>query len=411
MRPQKDFERIPVIKKLKGRSFFLGLLPLFVLAHLFHHLVTALPTPLLPFIRNDFALDYAQSGLVVSAFSLAYGIGQVPAGVLADRIGARILITIGICGVAIAGLLVGLSQAYIMVLVFLALMGIVGGGYHPAAAPLISSSVKPESQGRALGIHLIGGSGSFFVAPIIAAAIAAKWGWRGSFIGLAIPTMIFGIIFYALLGRLAVKREAQQVITDQPEERPSSPGRLRQLVAFLVLTVFTQAVTFSTIAFIPLFMVDHFGVTEGTAAAFLAIIYSAGLWASPLGGYISDRLGRVPIVLTVCFIAGPVLYLLNQVPYGPYGIGIGALLLIIGMIMYVRMPTSEAYIIGRTSERHRSTILGIYYFSNMEIGAVFAPLMGSLIDKYGFYTSFNIAAASMFIVTLACSVFLWGSRD
>lgn len=382
-----------------------------MLAHLTHHLLTALPTPLLPFIRDDFALDYAQSGLVISAFSLAYGIGQVPAGVLADRIGARTLITIGICGVAVAGLLVGLSQAYIMVLIFLALMGIAGGGYHPAASPLISASVEPEKRGRALGIHLIGGSGSFFLAPIVAAAIAATWGWRGSFIGLAIPTMVFGIIFYLLLGRLAARGETQQVITGQPEERPSSQGRLRQLVAFMVLTVFTQAVTFSTIAFIPLFMVDHFGVTEAAAATFLAVIYSAGLWASPLGGYISDRLGRVPVVLTTCFIAGPAIYLLNQVPYGPYGIGIGALLLVIGMIMYVRMPTSEAYIIGRTSERHRSTILGIYYFSNMEIGAVFAPAMGYLIDRFGFYTSFNIAASSVFVVTLACSVFLWGSRD
>ncbi|MBA7617060.1 Multidrug resistance protein MdtG [subsurface metagenome] len=330
---------------------------------------------------------------------------------LADRIGARVLITIGICGVAVTGLLVGLSQTYIMVLVFLALMGIVGGGYHPAAAPMISASVEPEKQGLALGIHLMGGSASFFLAPLVAAAIAVVWGWRGSFIGLAIPTMVLGIIFYILLGRRADRREVQQVTTDQPpEEMPSSPDRWRQLVAFMVLTVFTQAVTFSTIAFIPLFMVDHFGVTEGTAAIFLAIIYSAGLWASPLGGYISDRLGRIPVVLTTCFISGPALYLLNQVPYGPYGVGIGALLLLTGMIMYVRMPVSEAYIIGRTAEHHRSTMLGIYYFSNMEIGAVFAPLMGSFIDQFGFSTSFTIAGTSIFVVTLACSIFLRGSR-
>ncbi len=382
-----------------------------MLAHLAHHLLTSLPAPLLPFIRDEFTLDYTQSGLVVSAFSLAYGIGQVPAGVLADRFGARRLITIGICGVAVAGILVGLSQTYIMVLIFLALMGIVGGGYHPAASPLISASVEPENRGRALGIHLIGGSGSFFVAPLVAAAIAVTWGWRGSFIGLAVPTMVLGIIFYLILGRRVGRGEVQQVTTDQLEEKPSSPGRWRQLVAFLVLTVSTQAIVFSTIAFIPLFMVDHFKVTEGAAAAFLAIIYFAGLWASPLGGYISDHLGRVPVVLTVCFLTGPVLYLLNQVPYGPHGIGIGALLLLFGMIMYIRMPAAEAYIIDRTSERHRSTILGIYYFSNMEMGAVLAPVMGSLIDRFGFYTSFSIAAAFIFVIALACSVFLWRSRD
>ena len=82
--------------------------------------------------------------MVVSAFGIAYGIGQIPAGFLADRIGPRKVITVGICGVAVAGLLVGFSQTFVMMLVFLALMGIAGGGYHPAAAPLITASVKPD---------------------------------------------------------------------------------------------------------------------------------------------------------------------------------------------------------------------------------------------------------------------------
>ena len=88
-------------------------------------------------IRSDFALDYTQSGLVVSVIGLSIGFGQLPAGWLADRLGPRILITIGISGVAVAGLLVGLSRTYITMIVFLALMGVLSGGYHPAAPPLI----------------------------------------------------------------------------------------------------------------------------------------------------------------------------------------------------------------------------------------------------------------------------------
>ncbi len=379
-----------------------------MLAHFSHHLLTALPVPLLPFIRDYFALDYTQAGLLISVFSLSYGIAQLPAGWLADRIGPRIMITISISGVALVGLMVVFSQTYVMLIALLALMGVVGGGYHPSASPMISASVEPKSRGRALGFHLIGGSGSYFLAPLIAAAIAAIWGWRGSFIGLAVPTMIFGIVFYLLLGRRANMDKTQQATTRHHDQTPSPPGYLRRLVPFIILTTFTQAVTFSIITFIPLFMVDHFGVGEGTAAAFLSIIYFAGLWASPLGGYLSDRLGRIPVVVAAALITGPLIYLLSL---ASNSLGIGALLLIIGIMMYIRMPASESYIIGQAPERYRSMIYGIYYSAGIEGGAVLTPVTGYLIDRFGFYSSFTIAAIAIVTVTLICSVFLRSKQD
>ena len=107
-------------------------------------------------IRDDFNLSYTQAGLVVSAFSLSYGCSQLPAGWLADRISYRVLITIGICGVAVAGLLVGLSNTYIMAIIFLVFMGIAGGGYHPSAAPLIGASTEiiTEKLKKFRQIHL-----------------------------------------------------------------------------------------------------------------------------------------------------------------------------------------------------------------------------------------------------------------
>jgi len=381
---------------------------LFVLAHFAHHLLTALPVPLLPFIRDDFALDYTQSALVVSAFTLSYGIGQLPAGRLADRIGPRMLITIGISGVALAGLLVGLSQSYMMMLVFLVLMGLLGGGYHPAASPAISASVEPENRGRALGLHMIGGSASYFLSPVIAAAIAAIWGWRSPFIGLAIPAIGLGILFYVLLGRRVAIKEAEHGTISNHKQTASISGRLRRLAPFLTLSTFTQALIISIISFIPLFLVDHLGISKEMAAASIALIYSSGLWAGILGGYLSDHLGRIPVILVTCLVAGPVIYLLNLVSPGW---STAALLIIIGMIMYVRAPVSEAYIIDQTSERNRSTILGIYYFSSMEGGGVLTPAIGYLVDHFGFYTSFTIAAIALFVVTLVCAIWLRGSRE
>jgi MFS family permease len=359
-------------------------------------------------IRSDFGLDYTQSGFVISAFMLSYGIGQLPAGLLADRIGPRMLMTTGIFGVAVAGLLVGLSHTYLMMIVFLVVMGLLAGGYHPAAPPLISASVRPENLGRALGLHMIGGGASFFLAPIMAAWIAATWGWRGPFIALAVPAAVVGIVLYLVLGRRGLAKKSQLKGAPSQEKKAPSQGRLSRLAYFIFLATFTHAVLFSTMSFIPLFLVDHFLIPEATAAALIAVIYSAGLWVGPIGGYLSDRLGRVPVVLTVCTITGPLIYLLNL---APYRWGIVALLFAMGITIYVRMPVSEAYIVGRTSERHRSTVLGIYFFGSMEGGGVFAPIMGYLIDQLGFSATFTIAGAAVITVALVCSVLLTKGHD
>jgi MFS family permease len=404
----RSYRKENAIKTEDVRSLFSGLLPLFVLAHFAHHLLTALPVPLLPMIRSDFGLDYTQSGFVISAFVLAYGMGQVPAGLLGDRVGPRILITTGILGVALAGLLVGLSHTYLTMIVFLVLMALLAGGYHPAAPPLISASVKPENLGRALGLHMIGGGVSFFLAPLMAAGIGATWGWRSSFITLAVPAAIFGVLLYVLLGQRLVAKRVQSQTTKTYDEETPDPRRFRRLAYFIFLSTFTHAVLYSTISFVPLFLVDHFLIPKATAAALIAIIYSAGLWVGPIGGYLSDRWGRVPVILTVCTITGPLIYLLNL---APYRWGIVVLLVVMGITIYVRMPVAEAYIVGQTSQRRRSTVLGIYFFGNMEGGGVLTLIMGYLIDQYGFSASFTLAGAVALAVTLVCSVLLWSSRE
>lgn len=378
-----------------------------MLAHFAHHLLTALPIPLLPMIRRDFALDYTQAGLVISAFTLAYGLSQLPAGWLADYIGRRIMITIGIAGVALAGLMVGLSQTYIMVMIFLVLMGFMGGGYHPAAPPMISESVQPERRGWALGLHMIGGSASYFLAPLMAAAIAVSWGWRGSFVTLAVPTLILGIVMYIILGRLTGARRAKHDKVSSENQAQPAPKHMRHLASFMTMSMLIHAITLSVVAFIAVFLVDHFGIGEGAAAAFIALVYSAGLWASPLGGYLSDRLGAVTMVLAAGFIAGPAIYLLGLIPFG---VGIGVLMLIIGMTMYVRMPVAEAYIVKQTSERNRSAVLGINAFGGMEGAGVLTPVLGLIIDRYGFYAGFTIAGATVFLTTIIGYIMLRGHR-
>ena len=389
------------------RRLFSGLLPLFVLAHLSHHLVTALPGPLLPYIRDEFALDYTRLGFVMSAFGVIYGICQLPGGWLADRIGSRILLTIGIVGVSITGLLAGMSTNYLMLIASLVLMGILGGGYHPAATTMIAVTVAPKRRAAALGYHMIGGSASYFLAPLIAASIAAAWGWRGPFIVLAIVGIIFGIVLHIILGKRVSYQEAVARETVTVAEAPAAPGHLKRVITVIVMSSFTQAMTISIISFIPVFLVDTFSTSKEVAAASISLVYFMGLWAGPFGGYVSDRLGRITVIAAMGVLASAMVYLLN---IAPYGFGTGAVLVIIGIALYFNTTVAQAYIVDQTPAKRRSTVLGIYFFGNMEGTGILTPILCYLIDHLGFHTTFMYSSAAIMATLVVCSAILWLGR-
>jgi MFS family permease len=176
----------------------------------------------------------------------------------------------------------------------------------------------------------------------------------------------------------------------------------------MILSLFTGGITSSITSLIPLYVVDVHHGSEVSAAMYFTIYASAGIWASPLGGYLSDRLGRVPLIVVSSLLAGVIIYLINVVPAG---FGLGSMMLLLGAMNFIRMPVSEAYIIGQTTERNRSTVYGIYYFSMTETSAVFAPIMGYLSDNWGFENSFTWASLATLGIIIVCSFFLRGSRN
>ncbi|MEW6334270.1 MAG: MFS transporter [Thermodesulfobacteriota bacterium] len=389
---------------MKPRALLGTMMPLFIVGHFSHHVLTSITIPLIPFIRSAFDLDYTQSGLVISAFTLANGIGQLPAGWLADRVEPRKLLTVGISGVALAGVLVGLSQTWLLMLAALILMGILSGGYHPTAPPLISAWVKPEHLGRALGLHNIGGGASHFLTPLIAVAVANAWGWRNAYIAMGIPTALFGILFYLRLGQLNAREKAAPAPAGRKEGAASArPEPMSRIVIFLVFSTFTAAVILSVVSFVPLLLVDHFHIAKERASALLALIYVAVFWASPLGGTLSDRVGSLRVTFTVCFLAGPVIFLLTALPFGW---GIHLLLVLVGTVIFARMSASETFIVSKAPPERRSTILGIYFFTGMEAGGILTPVLGYGIDQLGFRTAFTIAGGAVFLVTVLCAFLL-----
>jgi MFS transporter, FSR family, fosmidomycin resistance protein len=393
----------------KKRSFLLTTLPYFILAHATHHLLTALPQPMLPYIQQEFGLNYKESAAITSAFSLSSGASQLPSGWLADRIGPTILITIGILGVAVGGLFVGLSHSYVVLIIAMVFMGLMAGGYHPASTPLISMMVPAKLRGRALGLHLIGGNSSFFLAPLIAGGIAAAWGWRGAYTTLAIPTAVLGVFFFFYLNRHFSKSNMEEIKRKQAEETPPQPGYKRRLWGFLIMMVIGGGAGATVNSFLSLFMVNELGASKEVAAMSLSIIFSSGLWAGPIGGFISDRVGSTRVIIITGILSGLMIFALNAVHQVGWGLWI--VLWVMGVIQAMRFPVTEVFIMGQAPARYRSTIYGVYYSTMQYTGAIFAPIMGGFIDSYGFRPMFTFAAYSVTAVAVVTSFLIWDAKN
>lgn len=388
--------------RIKPSNILPAWLILFTLGHFSHDLLTALLTPLLPFIHDEFGLDYTRTGLLLSVFSITYGLSQLPSGWLADRLGPRVLMAASICGVAAGGVIIGLSPNYILLLIGLGLMGILGSGYHPAAVPLVASTMDFTKRGRAIGIHAIGGSASFFIAPFFAVACAVAWGWRSAFLLLAIPTLIFGIfLYFKMSGFKPYQYSARETQNSIPTQ-----GAIKQsgLYSFITLSSVVTVVTTTIIAFIPLFMAANFGYGPEAAGLMLAVIYLTGIFASPLAGFMSDRLGRIPILIGAGLVLLPVLYLMSQVSDGWH---IYLLLIILGGIIAFSQNSSESYIVGHVSREKCSSVLGTFYFISMAGVGVLSPILGALIDARNFTFSFILLGSLVATVSLLYLVWYW----
>ncbi len=343
----------------------------------------------------------------MSAFSIANGISQLPAGWLADRFGSRLMILLSVSGVALVGLLIGISHSYTALLVFLVLAAILGGGYHPASVATISSSVPSEYRGRALGFHFISGSAPFWVVPLLAAPIAVAWGWRSSYLTLAIPTVILGILLYIIMGRRRQTQADGSRTADSESTMTSAHIPWRQLVPFIIMSITIGTIVHSVLAYISLYAVDRLGVAETMAAMLVAISPAVSLLAAPVGGYLSDRFGSVPVLLVIGFLAIPFVYLLGKAPNVTTLV---VLLVATGIVASARMPTSESYIAGKIPPHRRATLFGIYFFASTEGPGLLTPVVGNLIDRFDFPSSFAMASMAMAAVVVVCSIFLWRNR-
>jgi len=235
-----------------------------------------------PAIQHRYGLSLAQVGVVLAAVNIGLVVTLLPWGILADRIGERTTIALGLsgCGVAVTG--AAFAGSYGALVALLALAGALGGCVQSASGRAVMSWFAPAERGLALGIRQtavpLGGA----IAAVLLPALAAGPGLRWSFVALAVGSWIGAVVGVVLL------RDAPAGELEAEIVRPLRDRRLWLLCGGSTLYLAGQI---AVAGFVVLFLHQQRGFSNGAAAGVLAAIQVLGGAARVGAGRWSDRLG------------------------------------------------------------------------------------------------------------------------
>jgi sugar phosphate permease len=228
-----------------------------------------------PAIRSDFGLTLTQTGVVLAASFL----GSVPTllawGLVADRIGERMVMATGLTAAAGALVWAAYASSFAMLVLAIAVAGGVAAGVNSATGRAVMSWFAQDERGLALGIRQmavpLGGAIGAVGLPLLEQHVSL----RAAFIGLAIASLVGAVFAFVLI----------RVETSEDHSALARPLRDRRIWLICVGSTFFVTTQLSLLGFFVLFLHDHRGVSTAVAASALA-------GTQVLGGISRIALGR-----------------------------------------------------------------------------------------------------------------------
>ena len=244
-------------------------------------------------IRAELGLSATRIGALLSAFSLAYGVAQLPIGLLLDRFGSRIILALGMFAWSLAQMATGLVSGFAGFMATRIGLGAGEAPMMPCAMKVMHGWFHARDRGLPTGLITASNTLGITLAPPLLTAIMLSFGWRAMFISIGLLGLVLSLAWYPLYRdrREVALTAAEAAAMGLEVERPTADMSLGQWQAlFRLRTVW------------------------GMMLGFGGVNYTTWLYLSWLPGYLQAerhlsiaRTGWVATIPYVCATIGSLL--------------------------------------------------------------------------------------------------------
>lgn len=364
-------------------------------AHVLHDGYSDLLYVLLPVWQAEFGLALAQVGLLRSVYSGAMAALQVPAGLLAERLGERSLLILGTAIAAGAFLLAGWSGGYLALMACLALGGLGASVQHPLSSALTARAFAGMRLRTALSTYNFSGDVGKMLFPAVTAWLVSAWQWRAAsecvgLVGLAVAALLL-----VLVPKAAAVGKAKISCGDVKESAAVLPAEVAQrgFVSLSLIGVLDSATRMGFLTLLP-FVLSGKGASLPTIGTALTLVFAGGATGKFVCGVLAARVGVLrTVILTE---GGTALGIVALLP-----LPLAATFLLLPLIGVALNGTSSV-LYGTVAElapaEHRARAFAIFYTCTIGAGAISPWLYGWVSDGIGLTATLVLIGVAVLLV-------------
>ncbi|MEE6210623.1 MFS transporter [Salarchaeum sp. III] len=358
--------------------------------------------PLFPAFSTEYGVSNAALGVAFTAMMLVYALLQFPSGALADRLGRVPVIAAGAVVAAAGALALSVDVPYLVLVAAMVLVG-AGTGVHKTVAVGLLSATYPSRTGRSLGVLDTFGAFGGVVAPAAVVLLADAAGWHAVFL----PAGLLGL---ALAGLFVARvddpdRDEQTTSGGTPARAYLGLFRDARFSAFVLVTVGFSFAYNGVVAFLPLYLTDAAGVSDGVANALYAGLFVVSL-VQPVTGELADRFSRIRVVAGTLALASVGLGALLVAGASPLVLTLGVVAF--GLGSHGFRPVRGAYLVDLVPESMAGGGLGVVRTILMGAGALAPAVVGVVSEGVSYVAAFSLLLLSL---AAAAVVALWLARS